>query len=318
MGTVDEVAVKSRRGGGRIEAPERFRMLMASWELQLRADRKAEATRVSYLGGVRTFAAWLDTLDEPPAGWDEVTRTHCRAFFAQMVVDGKAKDTHRARHCAIDRFFGWLVVEGEMPANPMDGMSMPSPSSEPVPVIEVEVLRRWLKHLSGPAFVDVRDEAIIRLFFDAGLRLAELSNLDVTDIDLLTGTATVLGKGSRTRTVQFGSNTARALDRYLRRRSKHAYGHRPELWVGRTGAISKAAVYAMIVRRSQRAGLPRVHPHQLRHSFAHAWLDAGGSEGDLMALAGWRSPTMLRRYGASLAAERAREAHKRISPGNQI
>jgi site-specific recombinase XerD len=96
-------------------------------------------------------------------------------------------------------------------------------------------------------------------------------------------------------------------------------GRRPRaLPIGRNGPMTPSGVYQVVHDRARAAGLPAIHPHQLRHAFATSWLAEGGNENELMLVAGWKSRTMIDRYTKATAVERARASHARLSPADRL
>ena len=164
----------------------------------------------------------------------------------------------------------------------------------------------------------VRDEAIIRLMAETGIRLSEVIALTAADLDLDAGLVTIRrGKGGRGRIIPVGPTTSAAIHTYLGVRQEQRHADKEQLWVGERGCgLTVNALYRTLSRRAERAGITAFRPHRLRHTAAHRWLAAGGSESGLMAMAGWTRVEMLIRYTRANAGERAAAEARRLDLGN--
>jgi site-specific recombinase XerD len=289
-----------------------------SWRRDLRARNLAPKTIKTYGESADQLAAWLET-EHGVTEVAAISRDHLTAFVTHLL-DKHKPATASVRFRALQQLFNWLLDEGEIEASPMDRMKPPKVPEQTTPVLAPDAARSLLKTCAKRDFASVRDTAIIRLFLDTGMRLDELSQLKLDDIDLDQNVAYVVGKGRRPRACPFGHKTSQALDRYLRQRKRQKRAELPHLWLGVNGrpGMTDNGIGQMIRKRGAAAGIPELHPHMFRHTFAHVWRMAGGDDDSLMRLVGWKSRQMLHRYGASAADARAREAHQRLSLGDRI
>lgn len=270
---------------------------------------------------LRAFAGWLREQGMPTTV-EGVRREHIEAYIGWLQAEAPGRDgpgqqaaTVSITYRVLRRLFNWLVEEDELRVSPMARMKAPKVFEKAPKVLTEAELSRLYKVCAGRSFDDRRDAALVRLLAESGMRRGEVAGLTVDDVHLDSRVLLVragTSKGRRDRLVPLSAEGLAAMDRYLRVRASHPHAGLPWLWLGKRGRLSDSGILQVVERRGRQAGVPGLHPHRFRHTFAHRGQREGMSVSSLMAIAGWNDPAMLKRYGRSAANELAMHEFRRV------
>ncbi len=220
------------------------------------------------------------------SGWAQVDTHHLRAFVAAQHRGGLGGRSLQRRLSALRSFYRYLLREGVVGANPVTGLRAPKAARRLPKTLDADQVSRLLEKTGGEtsdAALAARDRAIMELMYSSGLRLAELAQLDLADLDLKDHTVHVTGKGRKSRIVPVGRLARDAIETWRALRATLAAVDETALFVSQRGRrLSARAVQQRLRAWGAKQGLDsRLHPHMLRHSCASHVLE---SSGDLRAV----------------------------------
>jgi len=295
-----------------------YEFTLGHW-LKYIGDREVSEIQSSDLTG---YMAWLRT-EYKPRRWNGSSEP----LSAKSIRNVWA--TFRS-------FFGWLQVEFKFP-NPAKEIPAPKFQKHPVETFSKEDVEKILKACvysresqteERKKFVmrrpsSNRDQAIVLMLLDTGLRATELCSLIINDVDLKTGKVTIRhgvaggAKGGKGRTVYLGKVARKAVWRYLASREDGEDPDAPLFISHADRAFNKDSLRVLINRLGDRAEIKKAYPHKFRHTFAITYLRSGGDVFTLQALLGHGSLDMVRHY-AQIAEVDVEQAHRKASPADNM
>jgi site-specific recombinase XerD len=239
--------------------------------------------------------------------------------WVQALRDAKGWSVSTTNHTIISLkvYYKFLIEEEVVTDNPTTKLKkLKTDAVLPEPFTDDEITR--MLATCPASFLGARDKAMLLVLLDCGLRLAELLDLTTSTVRLDTGTITVTrGKGGKGRVVPYSPPVRRALMRYLAYREA-TKPDSDDLWVTEYGhPLGREAVKTITRRWERQSGVPDIHLHRFRHSFAASYLQGGGSPAHLQHLLGHSTPEMTQRYGHLVNLD-STDDHRKASPATRL
>jgi integrase/recombinase XerC len=245
---------------------------------------------------------------------DRLTTRIMRAYLAWLHEQGYAKTTIARRIAAVRSWCRFLCRQGTLKNNPAEGLRGPRQDKKLPNFLSPDDLTKLLATPAADTALGCRDRAILETLYSAGVRVSELTGLNLEDVDLHDGCATVRGKGKRERLVLLGEECRDALRDWLKIRDGLARTA-SALFINKNGTrLTSRSVGRLLQKYLAQAGLdPRASPHTLRHSFATHLLDAGADIRSVQELLGHRSLTTTQVY-THVTTVRLKESYHKAHP----
>jgi integrase/recombinase XerC len=241
-----------------------------------------------------------------------------RAYLASLHERGYARATVNRKIAALRSWCRYLCQNGKLASNPTDGLRGPRLEKRLPHFLTETELSRLLSAPRGAGPLVARDRALLETLYSAGLRVSELTGLDIDDVDLDAGVATVRGKGKKERLVLLGGPAKKALQGWLAARAlilEQVRRPGPAMFLNRLGTrLTSRSVGRLLVKYLAQSGIdPRTSPHTIRHSFATHLLDRGADIRAVQELLGHRSLATTQIY-THVTVSRMSESYHRAHP----
>ncbi len=280
----------------------------------LRVERNASPhTLRSYRNDLRALRQAVKDLP-----WEKVDLLILRQFVAQQRESNLSKSTVARRVACTRSFFRFLARDGYLAQNPAAGLIRPK-QEKPLPsFLSVEEASRLVEAPAGDDLARLRDRAILEALYSTGMRVSELVGLKVRDLDLISETLKVIGKGRKERLVPVGSFCVQAIRRYLgawhRQVPGAVFEDRPLFQNRRRGPLTDRSVRRILNRYLHQVSIDRrISPHALRHSFATHLLDRGADLRSVQELLGHSSLATTQVY-THVTTERLKRVYDSAHP----
>ena len=272
-------------------------------------------TRVAYEADLLAFAAFLTA--RGVSSFNDVSRDHITDYLTAERERGQAVSSISRRLVSIKVFFGFLQREGLLARNVTDAMDSPKLWRLLPEALSLREVERLLQIPAGDDRLDVRDKALLELFYATGLRVSELAGLTLDDVHFDSSYVRCTGKGNKVRVVPFGEQARRCLERYLATARPQLARREVERRVflnQRGGGFSRQGLWTLIRKRARQAGIEKsVHPHTLRHSFASHLLANGAPLRVIQEMLGHADIATTQIY-THVDEGRLRQVHQQFHP----